>query len=195
MSAKPTDEAFQRHPRPQLPTKATLLVESRKIQKKLKLPSSHEHIKAPTLHHGTPWESMNRLGDMIQGNRRWHVSQSKGKLTMLRKMDLNPGREYLKKVKLLAHHNIAKLEDIFEDESFLYFRFEYSRFTLEEVLNVHIHLKEPHILVIACSVGTYSPFADALLMIDVDLLCNKAHRYSWNYTQHYLTCNDPNLWE
>jgi serine/threonine protein kinase len=152
MSVKPKEEAFQRHPRPQLPTKATLLFESRKNVEKPNTSFSNEQTTTRTLHHGSPWESMSRLGDLTQGNRQWHIGLLNGKMTILRKMELDTGRRHLEKVKLLVHSNIAKLEDVFEDDSSLYFRFEYSRFTLEEVLSVHLRLEESHILTIACSV-------------------------------------------
>jgi serine/threonine protein kinase len=163
MSAKPKDEAFQRHPRPQLPTKAALLFESRKNPEKPKTPSPNGQPKTRVLHHGSPWAAINRLGNLVQGEHQWHVGLSKGKLTMLRKSELEAGRQLLEKVKLLAHPSISKLEDVFEDKTSLYFRFEYSRFTLEEILNVHLRLDESHIQMIACSVcskGRHSDVAD-----------------------------------
>jgi hypothetical protein len=152
MSAKPKEEAFQRHPRPQLPTKAALLLESRKPVEKLKASAPEKQTRTPTLYHESPWKSMSRLGELVQGNHQWHIGLLNGKLMMVRKMDLDAGRQHLKKVKPLAHPNIAKLEDLFEDDHSLYFRFEYSRFTLGEVLNVHLHFEEPHILAVAHSV-------------------------------------------
>ena len=151
MSAKPNEEAFQRHPRPQLPTKAALLFESRKNTNKIRTPSSNA-TSEPTLHCVSPWTNIHHLGDLEQDSHQWHIGLLKGKLTMLRQMKLDSGRKHLDKVKPLIHPNILKLEDMFEHEDSLYFRFEYSRFTLEEVLNVHIRLEEPHILAIAHSV-------------------------------------------
>jgi serine/threonine protein kinase len=188
MSAKPKDEAFQRHPRPQLPTKAALLFESRKNTEKLKIPSPNGQAKTRVLRHGSPWATINRLGNLVQGEHQWLVGLSKGKMTMLRKSELEVGRQLLEKMKLLAHPSISKLEDVFEDKSSLYFCFEYSRFTLEEILNVHLRLDESHIQMIACSVRL-TRTAILMWLMNVGLLCNQAHSYSWHSSQRHLPCD------
>jgi serine/threonine protein kinase len=170
MTIRPKEEVFQRHPRPQLPTKAALLLESRnrkaekpkaslskeallasrKIVAKMKSPNEQNTTRA--VHHGTPWKKIDRLGELIQGHREWYIGLFKGKMVMLRKTELDAGQRQYEKVKLLAHPNIANLEEVFEGDSSFYFRYEYSRFTLEEVLNVHLRFEESQILTIACSV-------------------------------------------
>lgn len=170
MSAKTIEEAFQRHPRPQLPTKAALLLGSLKPSEKSKTSASKQSEKLP-LRHESPWSETSRLGEMTQGKNKLSLGLSNGKISMLKRMEIEAGKRHLEMVKLLHHSNIAKLESVFEQENHIYFQFEYSRFTLEEVLHVHLRFDESHIQAIAYLV---SPFELAVrsLTVPLDLLCN-----------------------
>ncbi|KAF1363096.1 hypothetical protein EJ07DRAFT_163018 [Lizonia empirigonia] len=135
MSSKESDKAFQRHPRPQapaldnrvslsrfsVPTKAALL--ERSLRKKNEMSTD-------------PWKTLLLQGDLIQGRTRWHLCIHEGVMALLRSTDIHSGKRELEKIKTLSSHpHIATINQIFESEGLMYFRFDYSRFTLEEILN------------------------------------------------------------
>jgi serine/threonine protein kinase len=73
---------------------------------------------------------------------------------MVKKNNVEAGRRELEKVtKISDHPNVATIKQAFESEGSLFFQFEYTRFTLEEVLNVHSCLRESHIRIIASAVS------------------------------------------
>jgi hypothetical protein len=146
MTSQAMEEAFQRLPRPQVPTKAALLERSFHNSKQ---PS----LKNKRVAHN-PWELLSRQGDLTQGVHIWSVCIQAGHLVMVKKIDADVGYRQLEKVKKLSDHpNVATIRQVFEWEGSLLFQFEYTRSTLEEVLNVHSCLKEPHIRVIASAVS------------------------------------------
>lgn len=152
MSSQRIEKAFQRHPRPQapvldkgaslnrfqVPTKAALL--ERSIRKKKEISTD-------------PWKTLALQGELIQGRSRWHLCIHEGVMTLVKSVDIESGRQELEKIKKLSNHpHVATIGQVFESDQLMYFRFEYSRFTLEEILNVHLCLDESHLRIIASSV-------------------------------------------
>jgi serine/threonine protein kinase len=93
------------------------------------------------------------MGDLVQGKNVGTMCLASNKLVMVKKTTPEAGRrEYDLTSSLSTHPNVATLRQCFEMEDFWYMQYDYSRFTLEEVLNVHLRLEESHIQVIASSV-------------------------------------------
>jgi hypothetical protein len=152
MSSRESDKAFQRHPRPQapalghrvstskfsVPTKAALLERTLRRQKAIVT---------------DPWSSLLLQGDLVQGSSRWHLCIHDGTMALLKSVDIDSGKRELEKLKMLSNHShVATINQVFESGDLMYFRFDYSRFTLEEILNVHLRLDESHLRIIASSV-------------------------------------------
>ena len=151
MNSKSIETAFQRRPRPQFPT-ATALLEKARKDTDTPFKSRPMVSTGPVLRHETPWESMKCLGELVQGEQTWSLCVQKNRLSMVEKIDLKTGREELEKIKLLDHPNIATLQAAYDDDSFLYLQYDYRRYTLEEMLNVHVRFDECYIRIIATSV-------------------------------------------
>lgn len=146
MASKLIDDAFQRHPRPQVPTKAALL--KRNLQRTKQITSELKTLRE------TPWRTLDRQGELVQGKYTWTVCTSEKRLVMVKEVNLEEGQTELDKItKLSDHPHVATIKQVFEFEHALYFQVEYARYTLEEVLNVHNKLEEPHIRAIASSVS------------------------------------------
>ncbi|OWY53300.1 hypothetical protein AALT_g11519 [Alternaria alternata] len=72
---------------------------------------------------------------------------------MVREIAKDTGRRQLEVLKKLSDHpHISTIEQSFETENAIFFQLEYSRYTLEEVLNVHTCLEDLHIRVIASAI-------------------------------------------
>jgi serine/threonine protein kinase len=143
MTSNSIEEAFQRLPRPQVPTKAALLERS---LKKTKPPTSSVS--------SNPWKTLSHQGDLTQGKRTLSLCLQGGSMVMVKKVDHDTGQKELEKVKKISDHpNVTTIKQVFESHNSLLFQYEYTRFTLEEVLNVHMFLKETHIRVIASAVS------------------------------------------
>lgn len=72
---------------------------------------------------------------------------------MIRRVPQEDGKSELRKVqRFLNHPNVTMIRQVFTMESFMYFRYDYTRYTLEEVLCVHRKFGESHIQVVASSV-------------------------------------------
>jgi hypothetical protein len=168
MSKQIFEEAFQRHPRPQLPTKAALLERSRKpgedrphANPTTKTRDNEKSTSAVI--HEDPWNAMTRLGELIQGEQTWSVGVRLGRLVMVKKVDAETGRKALEKAQLLGQSNLASIAEVFHHESVYYLGFDYLRITLEEVLNVHARLDESQIRVIATSVWKPQTLAETYI--------------------------------
>jgi serine/threonine protein kinase len=73
---------------------------------------------------------------------------------MVRELANDAGRRQLEMLKRLTDHpHLTTIKQAFETEGSIFFQLEYSRYTLEEVLNVHTRLEDPHIRVIASAVS------------------------------------------
>ncbi|KAK7178713.1 hypothetical protein PSPO01_15242 [Paraphaeosphaeria sporulosa] len=137
---KTAEDAFQRHPRPQLPTKATLQLETWKLGKALvQQPEDGRRIR---VQNEDPWEDTTCLGNLLQGNDELSICVYKMKVGMMKKLTLETGRQYLEKVQAIdrTHTNILTIREVFETGKNLYLLFGYHRCTLEEVLHVHLTL-------------------------------------------------------
>lgn len=142
-------EAFNRLPRPQAPTKAALLERNLKKRKEQLGPSTKKEIT------DSPWKQLVRQGELVQGKHTWSICLRQGRLALVTKLETHAGRQELEKVtKLSDHPNVATVKEVFEAEGSLFFQYDYTRFTLEEVLNVHSYLEEMHIRIIASAVRT-----------------------------------------
>ncbi|KAA8613256.1 Pkinase domain containing protein [Pyrenophora tritici-repentis] len=138
MATKAIEEAFQRHPRPQVPTKAALLQKA--LEKSQQISTAHREI------HDSPWKTLVRQGNLVQGKYVWSICVYKSQLVLVKEMTIQAGRDELEKMKKLSDHpHVSTIRQAFETESSLFLQLEYSRYTLEEVLNVHTRLEEPHI--------------------------------------------------
>ncbi|KAF3032317.1 hypothetical protein E8E12_001441 [Didymella heteroderae] len=74
-------------------------------------------------------------------------------MALLKSVDIDSGKRELEKLKMLSNHShVATINQVFESGDLMYFRFDYSRFTLEEILNVHLRLDESHLRIIASSI-------------------------------------------
>ncbi|KAF1840097.1 uncharacterized protein K460DRAFT_348226 [Cucurbitaria berberidis CBS 394.84] len=145
MTSEAIEEAFQRHPRPQVPTKAALLKKALQNDKRLSSPS--KEIR------GSPWKTLNRQGSLTEGEHVWIVCIQQGQLVMVKEMSLKAGRKELEVLtKLSDHLHVSTIKQAFETETSLYFQLEYARCSLAGVLTYHMQLEEAHIRVLASSV-------------------------------------------
>lgn len=152
MSSKESDKAFQRHPRPQAPA-----LGHRVSTSKFLVPTKAALLERTLLRQKViakdPWSSLILQGDLVQGGSRWHLCIHDGTMALLKSVDINSGKRELEKLKLLSNHShVATINQVFESGDLMYFRFDFSRFTLEEILNVHLSLDESHLRIIGSSV-------------------------------------------
>ncbi|KAL9084625.1 MAG: hypothetical protein Q9165_007980 [Trypethelium subeluteriae] len=68
---------------------------------------------------------------------------------MFKKQESPAGEHEAEVLQQLSHHNIVKIKQLYLDEKIWYLGLEHYQFTLEEVLNVHLNLEEPHVQVIS----------------------------------------------
>lgn len=152
MSFKESDKAFQRHPRPQAPALGNR-VSTSKFSVPTKAALLERSIQRQKAIAKDPWTSLLLQGDLVQGKSRWHLCIHDGTMALLKSVDIHSGKQELEKLKMLSNHShVATINQVFESEELMYFRFDYSRFTLEEILNVHLRLDESHLRIIASSV-------------------------------------------
>ncbi|RYO12451.1 hypothetical protein AA0121_g9160 [Alternaria tenuissima] len=157
MVSKAIEEAFKRHPRPQVPikpgpsqrltvpTKVALL--QRAIEDDRQRSLTYRELPE------NPWETLIRQGDLVQGKHVRSICVHQRQLVMVREMAKDTGRRQLEVLKKLSDHpHISTIEQSFETENAIFFQLEYSRYTLEEVLNVHTCLEDLHIRVIASTI-------------------------------------------
>ena len=148
MATKAIEEAFQRHPRPQVPTKAALLQKA--LEKSKLISTAHREI------YDSPWKTLARQGNLVQGKYVWSICVYERQLVLIKETPIQTGRDELEKVKKLSNHlHVSTIIQAFQTETSLFLQLEYSRYTLEEVLNVHICLEELHIRMIASSVSMF----------------------------------------
>lgn len=155
------EEAFQRRPRPQLPTKAALLERSLKPTKDSVDEKTPKEAPSELLvRDEDPSRAMPVLGELVQGDQKWTINMHLvnthlERLVMVKRVDKETGRRIIEKWKLLDHPNIANVQEAFHHGSYMYLEYDFTRFTLEEILNVHLNLDEPRIQIIATSVRQY----------------------------------------
>jgi serine/threonine protein kinase len=151
MASKAVEHAFQRHPRPQgVPTKVALLERAKHNEKK--------STARGRQYHESPWKSLVKQGDLTQGLRVWSICTQHGELRLVKETTIESGHQEFEKLsKLSDHPHVSTIKQVFETDTSWFFMFEYSRITLEEILNVHTPLEENHIRVIASSVSLSNP--------------------------------------
>lgn len=198
MTPKGIEDAFQRHPRPQnVPTKAALLQKS--LQKSVSALTSTSSAPSISITRKSPWKDLRVQGDLVQGKYVWTVCLASDKLVMVKKVTPEGGKGEFERTSLLSPHlNVASLKQCFEMEDIWYMEYDYSRFTLEEVLNVHMRLEESHIRIIASSVTFEETFTLTTLLMRArltiaDVFGNTAHSKRGNRSHSDLCHNDPVL--
>lgn len=153
MFPKEIETAFQRHPRPQAPA-----LDKKASPKKLQVPTKAALLgrslqRKKDTSTDDPFRFLNVQGELIQGRSRWHLCIHEGVMALVKSVDVDSGQRELEKTKNLSNHpHVATISQVFESEQLMFFRFEYTRFTLEEILNVHLCLDETHLRIIASSV-------------------------------------------
>jgi hypothetical protein len=97
------------------------------------------------------------LGRFVQSGTNWAVRAQRGRhgLVMVKKLKESVGRKEQKILEGISHKNITKIIHVSWDGEFLCLAFEYCRFTLAEVLHVHLELEEYHLKHIARSVSIH----------------------------------------
>lgn len=175
------EKAFLRHPRPQdpslpVPTKAALLARS-SIGKPLPLSklsqsvvgetsksnagsvlaSQDEHSDRITTRESFPSKELEKLGSLTQGTEQWIICSNKQRqfvlsMVMFKKTSRVTGQQELKVLKQLSHPGIAQLKYAFIEKESMYIGISYCRYTLMELLHVHLKFREPHIQWLAASV-------------------------------------------
>ena len=140
----PVEVAFQRlqrHPRPQA---ANALGLSRKLDDAASVHSQQ-----------SPWNALDHIGDLIQGRYTWSLCLDHGSVSMIKRVRQEDGKGELRKVqRFMDHPNVTMIKQVFTVDDSMYFKYDYTRYSLEEVLCVHRKLGELHIQVIASSVST-----------------------------------------
>lgn len=180
MTPKSIEEAFQRHPRPQVPTKAAISQRLTVPTKGALLQRAKEDEKRRALLqtvNESPWTMLTRHGELLQGKSVRSICVSQGKLVMIKEIASIAGRRQLEMSKKLSEHShVSTIQKAFEAENLIYVQLEYSKYTLEEILNVHICLEEAHIRVIASAVKYLSIILSNLRWLKVaDISCNTAY--------------------
>lgn len=174
------EEAFSRRPRPQVaklplppvPTKSALMRKAiRQNSVKVSKLGDIDTGKAKEVTSTTSclkplkldddkrvaWADIIRLGTLFQGKNELILCTSRGPLDdqfMLKKVEKAVGAEEGELLEQLQHDHIIKLTRSFVDNEHLYLGLSYCRFTLREILGVHQKFREPHVEVVAKSVGT-----------------------------------------
>ena len=157
MASTAMERAFQRHPRPQPPTLGKTNLGKATSVDKFQVPTKAALLKRSLQEkkevYTEPWKTLSLQGELLQGKSKWHLCIHDGLMVMVKSMEIETGRRELEKIrKLSSHPHVATINQVFESETSMFFRFEYARYTLEEVLNVHLCLDESHIRIIASSV-------------------------------------------
>ncbi|PZD22572.1 hypothetical protein A1F96_11021 [Pyrenophora tritici-repentis] len=113
MATKAIEEAFQRHPRPQVPTKAALLQKA--LEKSQQISTTHREIR------DSPWKTLVRQGNLVQGKYVWSICVYKSQLVLVKEMTIQAGRDELEKMKKLSDHpHVSTIRQAFETESSLF---------------------------------------------------------------------------
>lgn len=167
--ANPLEKAFQRHSRSQLPM---IPVSSPKSSNRLSFIQStpswvppvpplnsrengklSEHDKAPMK--TSAWVDFVCLGKLMQGEHETLICSQrdrKATLFMFKLVEEKDGSE-LKRTLTLRHPSLVMARHIIESDVGMHIGFDYFRFTLEELLNVHMTLGEPHLHTISTAVS------------------------------------------
>lgn len=120
---------------------------------------SHE---APPIELGTLQRSvvqsmgpMVTLGTFTQDRTRWVVRAQRGRRTfvMVKRLDPLLGQAEAHLLHRLSHRNITRLVNSYMENEVRCIALEYCRFTVAEILHVHLRLEESQLQLIARSVG------------------------------------------
>lgn len=100
------------------------------------------------------------LGTFTQDGEGWDVRAQRGRhgLLMVKSRRPAPGLAEKRVLDLVSHENIVRLLSTMSDADLMELSFEYARFTLAQILHVHLRLEERHIQCIAHAVSC-APFS------------------------------------
>ena len=95
------------------------------------------------------------LGTFTQDRTRWVVRAQRGRrnFVMVKRLDPILGQAEAHLLRRLTHRNIAKLVHSYMENEVRCIALEYCRFTVAEILHVHLRLEEPQLQLIARSVS------------------------------------------
>ena len=95
------------------------------------------------------------LGVFTQDQTKWTIRAQRGRkgLVMVKRLDRGMGEAEICFLRRISHRNIAKFVHSYMEDGSHCIAIEYCRFTLAEILHVHLRLEEPQLQPIACSVS------------------------------------------
>lgn len=111
----------------------------------------------------TPWEDFAQLGVLVQGAEQSLVGMPRAGppvVYMFKKLHQSVGRPLLQRFQDFKHHNIVQIKHVFAHDSDIYLGMDYLRFTLEEVVHVHLPFTETHVRLLGKSVSDIHAFSD-----------------------------------
>ena len=122
------------------------------------------------------------LGTLTQDGQDWDVRAQRGRrgLVMVRTLTVAAGTMQERALNAVNHENIIKVLDVLLTNEMMELSFEYSRFTLAQVLHVHLKLEEKQIQCIAFAVSCLPTLTRLQELSSLDVQCAPSSRE----TQH-----------
>ena len=95
------------------------------------------------------------LGTFTQDQTKWTIRAQRGRkgLVMVKRLDRGMGEAEISFLRRISHRNIAKFVHSYMEDGRHCIAIEYCRFTVAEILHVHLRLEEPQLQLIARSVS------------------------------------------
>jgi hypothetical protein len=171
-SGRQTPLAVRRSVPPSSPTirNAEVTTSSRPLETttppSLSLVTSHEApaVELQSLQHSVVQTlgPMVTLGTFTQDKTKWIVRAQRGRksLVMVKRLSQVAGQAEASLLRELSHRNIARLVHSYMEHEVRCIALEYCRFTVAEILHVHLRLEEPQLQLIARSVSRTTPSYD-----------------------------------
>lgn len=108
------------------------------------------------VHRESPWCHFNRLGIIVQREHRLIICTSRSSnstMYMLKQLSCQASTDLIENLHSLDHPSIMRVQSLFVHEEQAHIATEYARYTLEELIGVHVSLEEPHVRYIAKQVS------------------------------------------
>lgn len=98
------------------------------------------------------------LGTFTQDKTKWTVRAQRGRkgLIMIKRLENLTGQAEIDFLRRISHRNIGKLIHSYAENEYHFIAMEYCRFTIAEILHVHLRLDEPQLQFVARSVSEVS---------------------------------------
>ena len=95
------------------------------------------------------------LGTFTQDKTKWTVRAQRGRkgLIMIKRLEILTGEAEVDFLRRISHRNITKLIHSYAENEYQFIAMEYCRFTVAEILHVHLRLDEPQLQFVARSVS------------------------------------------